>query len=278
MNIHRVSAIYFSPTGTTEKTVLTIAEGVGILFRKIDLTLPETRHSFRESFGENDLVIAGLPVYAGRLPMDLDDFFSGLKGNATPAIAVVVYGNRDYNDALIELKMRLEERGFLVRGAAAFIGEHTVSHKIATGRPDINDLNIALDFGKEAARLIMENASGELKLKGNYPFTWKGMDPQIVPDFPPRPVLVTNENCKQCKLCAQNCPWAAIDFNDSRIRDYSRCFFCHRCYKNCPSKAIQVTNEKFLVYLPQFEQALSPRRDPELFFPSGTEVNAEGRR
>jgi ferredoxin len=267
MNIHQVSAIYFSPTGTTQKTVLTITEGMGVLFRKIDLTLPGTRRSFKESFGENEVAIVGLPVYAGRLPLDLDDFFAGLRGHATPAVAVVVYGNRDYSDALIELKMKLEERGFLVRAAAAFIGEHTVSPKIATGRPDANDLSIAMDFGRKAARLVTENAPGELKVKGNYPFTWKGMDPKVQPEFPPRPRLVTNDDCIQCKLCAQNCPWAAIDFEDTKIRDYGRCFFCHRCYKNCPSQAIQVTNDKFLAYLPQFEQILAPRREPELFFP-----------
>ena len=42
--------------------------------------------------------------------------------------------------------------------------------------------------------------------------------------------------------------------------------FCYRCLKDCPSQAIQVTNDKFLAYLPQFEKMLSQRREPELFF------------
>ncbi len=269
MNTKRVAAIYFSPTGTTQKTILRIAEGTGIPFKQTDLTLPEIRRSFRESFGAEDLVFVGLPVYAGRLPKDLDDFFTGLNGNSTPAAAVVVYGNRDYNDALIELRMRLEGRGFIVRCATAFIAEHTVRSKIATGRPDANDLAIALDFGRKTAAYIDGGCFGKLELKGSYPFTWKGFDPKTPPDFPPRPRLVTNEDCKQCKLCAQNCPWAAIAPDDSRSRDYSKCMVCRRCLKNCPSRAIQVAGEKWFSYLPQFEERLSQRREPELFFPCG---------
>jgi len=266
MNIKSVSAIYFSPTGTTKKTVLTIAEGTGMPFKDIDLTLPESRRSIKQSFGEDDLVIVGMPVYAGRLPKHLDDFFAGLNGNSTPAAAVVLYGNRDYNDALIELKMRLEEKGFNVRSAAAFIGEHTVSAKIAAGRPDADDLSIALEFGRKSVRSIFENVSGKLEVKGSYPFTWQGYDPKSPPDFPPHPRIVTNDNCIQCKLCSQNCPWGAIDPDESKIRDYSKCPWCYRCLKNCPSRAIQAAGEKFLARLPQFEQMCSQRRDPELFF------------
>jgi ferredoxin len=263
-----LSAIYFSPTGTTQKTVRTIAKGTGLPFRSIDLTLPQPRRSFQQSFGRDDMVIVGLPVYVGRLPKGLDDFFSGLSGNRTPAVAVVLYGNREYNDALIELKMRLEERGFAVRAAAAFIGEHTYSCRIATGRPDAKDLAIALDFGKKAAGSIPENASGNLEVKGNYPFTWKGFNPKTPPDFPPRPRIVTTEKCTQCKFCSQHCPWAAISPDDSRLRDYYRCMVCYRCLKNCPSQAIQATGDTFITYLPQFEARLNAQRcEPELFLP-----------
>src|SRR5512143_2578043 len=108
MRIIKVSAVYFSPTGTTRRTVHAIAEGTGMPFSPEDLTLPERRRNFSRSFAADELVIVGLPVYAGRLPRNLEDFFEGLHGNSTPAVAVVVYGNRDYNDALLELKMKLD--------------------------------------------------------------------------------------------------------------------------------------------------------------------------
>ncbi len=266
MEINHATAIYFSPTGTTQKTVAAIAEGAGVNFRLIDLTLPESRQSSLRSFSQQELVIVGLPVYAGRLPMDLDDFFSGLQGDSTPAAAVVLYGNREYNDALIELKMRLEERGFRVKSAAAFIGEHTFSSKIATGRPDHADLAVAAEFGKKTLLTIIEEVSGKLELKGDYPFKWKGYNPRAHVDFPPHPRLVTTDSCTQCKLCAELCPWGAIDHADCKIRNYEKCMICYRCRKICPPQAIQVRGDKFLQFLPQFESRLNAQRcQPELF-------------
>ena len=149
------------------------------------------------------MAIVGLPVYGGRLPKNISDFFSGLHGAGAPAVAVVVYGNRDYDDSLYELKLILQERGFDVRAAAAFVGEHTVSSKIAAGRPDANDLSIALDFGKKVASAITNNVTGSLSLKGVYPFVSKGTDPTVCP--------TTSGDCTKCGLCAANCPWGAID-------------------------------------------------------------------
>lgn len=66
--------------------------------------------------------------------------------NNCTAIIVVVYGNWDYVDALIELRDIAVKMGFKPIAAAAFIGEHSFSTEdspIAYGRPDISDLNIA---------------------------------------------------------------------------------------------------------------------------------------
>jgi ferredoxin len=268
MKIEKAYAVYFSPTYTTQKSVTAFVKGMGFPMEEIDLTLPKTRRDFKRVFGKNEIVAVGLPVYGGRLPLDLEDFFSGLRGDGTPAVAIVLYGNREFDDALIELRMRLEERGFAVKAGAAFIGEHTFSVKIATGRPDAKDLAIAADFGKKVAAFIRKEASGTLILKGNYPFVKKGYDPKVHLEFPPHPRFTTTDDCNQCGLCSDDCPWAAIDSNDCRIRDYSKCMICYRCFKNCPVEAIQMTNEKFREYLPSFEKRLNAqRKEPELFLP-----------
>jgi ferredoxin len=268
MKIKNVYALYFSPTGTTRKTISAFAGGTGIPWKEIDLTLPETRQAFKQIFTEEDLLVAGLPVYGGRLPKHLEDFFSGLTGNATPAVALVMYGNREYDDALIELKLRLEEKGFTVKAGTAFIGEHTFSEKIAAGRPDTQDLVTAAHFGRRTIESINKGPSGKLNLKGNFPFIKKGYDPTIHLDFPPHPKVVTLERCTQCRICSQNCPWGAISPIDCRTRDYSKCLLCYRCLKNCPEKAIQSTGEKWLEYIPQFEKRLNAqRKEPELFLP-----------
>ena len=50
-----------------------------------------------------------------------------LQAHNTPAVCVVVYGNRAYDDALLELKDILTERGCRPIAGAAFIGEHSFS-------------------------------------------------------------------------------------------------------------------------------------------------------
>ncbi len=61
---------------------------------------------------ENDLLIVGMPVYAGRIPAIAIDALNKFKGNKTPAVIVCVYGNRDYDDALLELKDIVQNNGF----------------------------------------------------------------------------------------------------------------------------------------------------------------------
>ena len=63
--------MYFSPTGTTEKIVQELVEILAIKFgcekAYVDFTLPGIRET-AQSFGKEDLVVFGTPVYAGRVP------------------------------------------------------------------------------------------------------------------------------------------------------------------------------------------------------------------
>jgi ferredoxin len=246
-----------------------MAAGTGVATEDVDLTTPKSRQAFRRSFNKDELAIVGLPVYAGRLPFNIEDFFSGMIGNGALAVALVLYGNREYNDALMELKLRLEERGFSVKAGGAFIGEHTFSKNIATGRPDENDLAVAAAFGKKVVASIAAASPGTLTLKGSYPFTWKGYDPASPSAHPTHFKIVTGESCTKCGLCAENCPWSAINFDDPKIINSAKCSRCLRCVKNCPSTAKYIADEKFLSFLPDFEKRLNAKRcEPELFLPS----------
>jgi len=268
VNIKKAYAIYFSPTGTTEKAVIAAVGGMGLPIEKIDLTLLNTREKYSRSFQDDELAVVGLPVYGGRLPRNLNTFFSGLKGNGTPAVALVMYGNREYDDALIELKIRLEERGFGVKAGAAFIGEHTFSKNIATGRPDGNDLNTAAGFGKRIIESIYGGAANTLIVKGHYPSPLKGYDPATPGTNPIYPQIMTTDSCIKCGLCAENCPWGAINPQDVTRVDSALCLRCFRCLKVCPVQAKQVTDEKFMAFIPLFEKRLNTNcREPELFLP-----------
>jgi ferredoxin len=266
VKINRVCAAYFSPTGATRRVALAVAAGAGKPVEDLDLTGRASRQASNHAFARDQLVVVGLPVYAGRLPLKIDDFFSGLKGEATPAVALVVYGNRNYDDALLELKIRLEERGFEVKAAGAFIGQHTFSDKIASGRPDANDLTIASEFGKKALLAASEAQPGRLELKGSYPFVSKGYDPSNPGGRPSFFRIETTDLCSACGLCAEECPWGAIDPANPRVLDSTRCMRCLRCVKNCPASAKRIADEKFLAFLPEFEAKLNARRcEPELY-------------
>ncbi|MBN1692914.1 MAG: EFR1 family ferrodoxin [Dehalococcoidales bacterium] len=266
MIIDKIYAIYFSPTGTTEKAAIAVTDSTGIPYEKIDLTTRHARHDFKHTFKKSELAIVGLPVYGGRLPGKLDNFFTGLHGNSSPAIALVVYGNRAYEDALIELKVRLEERGFTVIAGAAFIGEHTFSKKIAGGRPDAADIIIAKNLGKKAVKNMDKLMQGTLHVKGDYPYLKEGFNSRK--PFGPLATftnIVTTEDCTRCGLCAEECPWEAIDSEDYATIDYTKCMRCFRCIRVCPAEAKKNISEKFDEALPVFEKMVSARKEPELF-------------
>ena len=144
---YNINALYFSPTSTTAKIVKTIANGICESYKEYNLTLPDKREEYQGlTFGSDDIVVIGVPVYKGRIPECLVDYFSKFTGNNTKAIFTVVYGNREYDDALLELKNIFEERGFIGIAVGAFIGEHSNTSLVAGGRPDMDDLNIAMHF------------------------------------------------------------------------------------------------------------------------------------
>ena len=269
MDIKKVHAVYFSPTGGTEKAVTAIAEGTGLPGERIDLTLLKNRRSFKKSFGSNELVVAGMPVYGGRIPTHLEDFFAGLKGNDTPAIAVAMYGNREYEDALIEMKVNLEERGFKVIAGGSFIGEHTYSRKVAGGRPDVKDLAIAREFGRKAIEGIDKAISGKLVVKGNYPYIAKGDDPAkaILGPVAAIALITATEDCTHCGLCVEQCPWGAITMNEALTVDYTKCLRCFRCIKVCPAGALKINDPKYHEIIAKFEEWLGPlHKEPEMFY------------
>ncbi len=152
MNNQPVHSVFFSPTGTTRTVVQAVLQGTGKNSGlEIDLQEPVGGQLF---FAMDDPVVIGMPVYAGRLPRLAVERFSSVQGSETPAVAVVVYGNRAYDDALLELCDLCTAQGFKVTGAAAFIGEHSFSSAdfpIAANRPDENDIRLAEEFGARFA-------------------------------------------------------------------------------------------------------------------------------
>jgi ferredoxin len=261
MNKH-LNLLYFSATDTTAQVVKTVADGMNGSVKENNITLPNHRN--RDiTFGEDDLVIIGVPVYGGRVPAFLIDYFTRVKGNNTVAVFIVVYGNRNYDDALLELRDAFERNGFIGVAGGAFIGEHSFTNKVGTGRPDQRDLEIARRFGteiKEKLSMIKDKDLfnlPELFVKGNYPYKERKSMPIM---------LETNVRCTNCGLCAEHCPMGAIDFNNYSNIDAAKCIRCCSCIKKCPEDAKSMSHElqkkttQFLI-----DNFSTVRNEPEVY-------------
>ena len=105
------------------------------------------------------LAVIVVPVYGGHVAPLAMERLENIRGLDTPTVLVVVYGNRAYEKALMELDAFAIPHGMKVIAGATFIGEHSYSTDkcpIADGRPNESDLNYAEDFGRK----IMEKISG----------------------------------------------------------------------------------------------------------------------
>ena len=265
MDINSAKLVYFSPTNTTKKVVEGIAEGIQVeTVEDLDLTPPEAGTRQYEEIHDG-LAIIGTPVYGGRVPMDAVRRLERLKGNDTPAVVVVVYGNREYEDALIELKDLVSQAGFKPVAGGVFIGEHSFANEttpIAMGRPDSEDLNKAREFGKMIRDKLRDIQALDdmppLHVPGNSPYKERGK--------PSKESMATQEAlCTKCETCAAVCPTAAITVEDTVMTDPMACIYCCACIKNCP------TGARFMESPPLIEKAkwlhtnYSKRKEPEMY-------------
>ncbi len=267
----KINTMYFSATDTTKRVVSGIAKKISentdreITVNNIDFTLPEVRKE-PVSFTKEDVVIVGVPVYAGRVPNVLLKYLNSITGNGALAVAVVVYGNRNYDDALIELKDILELNGFKVIAGGAFIGEHAFSKILAKNRPDEKDMAIVSDFANQIYKKITTQDPIPVSVNGETPYRKYYMpkdrngNPVDFRKITPK----TNSNCTDCKVCANVCPMGSIDFKDvSKLNGI--CIKCCACIKKCPNNAKYFDDKNYLKHKSELEIDFASRREPELF-------------
>lgn len=263
--MNSVRTIYFSPTGTTRSIVEAVARGVGgETVQQVDLTRAATRGRFRDE-PNPALTIIGVPVYTGRVAYQAVEALQRMVGRGGPAVVVVVYGNRAFEDALLELCDISRRVGFIPVGGAAFVGEHSFSSAvtpIAVGRPDPEDLEEAARFGKMVRERV--EAIGTLrglpplKVPGNFPY--RARDQHIA-----SPETVMNL-CTRCKRCQEVCPENAVSVTDDGVMsDKDNCILCCACVKNCPTGARQMDNAALGRIAEMLSTTCRERKKPEFF-------------
>ena len=265
MKIDKVNLVYFSPTNTTKKILEGISQGIQAeSVEHFDLTLPEAEKRAAASFG-SELTIFGIPVYGGRVPLTALNRLQRFKGQDTPAVLVAVYGNREFEDALLELKDVAVAAGFKPLAGGAFIGEHSFSKEnlpIAEGRPDKEDADVTAAFGKQIADKMNGISDGSaisiIEVPGNSPYKERGPSGPISP-------RTQDDVCTQCGTCAEVCPTGAITVADTVVTDADKCILCCACVKSCPSEARVMDNPNIEKVAKWLNSNFSQRKEPDIF-------------
>ena len=230
--------VYFSPTKATQKIAYEVADAIAADRDLTSIAINPTKPKSR-------------PV-----PAVLIDCIDQFEGDGAKAVVVGVYGNRHYDDALLEAADLLGERGFKVIAAGAFIGEHSMAPRVGAGRPDADDLAVAAQFGHDVAALIEQGATETPAIKGNRPYR-DGM-----PDTGARPA--TTDACTKCGICVKLCPMGIIDADDpAQVAD--GCLQCNACVKGCPQDAKRFEGEQAAAIVAMLEGNCLERKEPELF-------------
>ncbi len=267
MKIDSLKLVYFSPTGTTKKVAHSIIKGLDIKPAILyDITKPQIRENITIKTGKEELLIVAVPVYMGRVPAIISKYLHRIKANKTPVICIVVYGNRTYASALLELQDILSGTGCIPVASGAFIGEHSFSDKefpIAESRPDSSDLQIAENLGKKVKDKLHSIHAVEEILKnevpGNYPYG--GVTELWSVDF-----IAVSDKCTKKGTCAEVCPTGAINTEDTSIIDKEKCISCCACIKSCPENARTMKESRVKDAAIRLNKLFREPKIPEVFY------------
>lgn len=242
--------IIFSPTGGTEKVAHIIGGQWSENPRIIDLSDPKTDYSDCE-IAQEDQVLVAMPSFGGRAPAVAIERLKKIAGNGAKCTLVCVYGNRAYEDTLVEMEDAAKESGFQVVAAVAAVAEHSIMPQYAAGRPDASDKKQLEQF----AERIAGKTEAVVSIPGNRPYKKAG-GAGLVPKV--------GKSCTKCGLCAENCPVQAID-PASFTADAKKCISCMRCVKQCPEKARNVNGAMVSIAAMAIKKACSVRKENELY-------------
>ena len=275
MKLEKIWAVYFSGTGTTRRTVERIAGGIAsrlnLPAESVDFSRPAVRQETLRS-GEKDLVVFGTPVYAGRVPNVLLPFLQErIVGGGALAVPVVLFGNRNYDDALIELRNILTADGMHPIAAGAFVGEHSFSRVLGADRPNAEDEALMDEFAARVAELAAGLDAAPVKS-----VAVRGQEP-LRPYYTPRdrvgnPINILKvkpktdlSRCGGCGLCADLCPMGSIDPADvSAVRGI--CIKCCACVKGCPTGAKFFDDAGYLYHQHELEAQYARPAENEVFY------------
>ncbi len=249
-----IYSIYFSPTGGTEKVCDIIASAFSEDITAVELIAGEDDFS-QVKLTKDDIAIIGGPVFGGRIPGVAMERLEQISGGGAKAVLVAVYGNRAFDDALMDLKVGSEKAGFVTVAGIAANAEHSIARSIAAGRPDCDDEKVLKEFAEKIKEKIAKGIT-EVEIPGNVHEERKASSAM--------PIIVS-EDCNECGSCVDECPVGAIPKDASNTTDTDKCMGCMRCISICPNSARSLPTERLQAVTEMLTKACPDRSENELF-------------
>lgn len=209
-----------------------------------------------EALDAEALTLIAVPSYGGRVPAPAAERIAKLRGNQARCVVLTVYGNRAYEDTLLELSDLAAGSGFRVIAAAAAVAEHSILHQYAAGRPDSRDEEQLRGFAGRILEKLRSGAEDAPAIPGNRPYRKAG-GAGLVPK--------ATKACTGCGLCAEKCPTGAISKQDPKKTDGKACISCMRCVSLCPHGARKASGLMTSIAGMAIKKACAERKSNELF-------------
>lgn len=248
--------IIFSPTGGTEKAAMMLASSLSPNTKVFDLT--DTKLKAVNLPAEKDAVaVIAMPSYGGRVPGLAAERMNNIHADGMPCVLLCVYGNRAYEDTLVEMQDLAEQCGFTVVAAVAAIAEHSIMHQYAANRPDKEDAQNLKQIGvKISQKLAQGQINQSFTIPGNRPYKKAG-GVSLVPK--------ATSACVSCGLCAEMCPAGAISKTKLNSADSKKCISCMRCVVKCPHSARKINGAMVSAASLAIKKVCSIRKECELY-------------
>ncbi|MFR3272422.1 MAG: DUF362 domain-containing protein [Slackia sp.] len=257
METKKMYSVVFSATGSTKTIVRRFCRAFGVDAEEFDVTREKAR-SIKRSMRAILWFSAFRRTEAAFLSRALDKI-AACEGNGACAVLVVSYGNRDIDDTLLELADAVEKAGFRVVSAAAFVAQHSIFERVASGRPDAADFADIDAFAKERTRsshrpphtTIARRAGAGLSALSRI-----------------RRRAVHPRDCggvHRVRRCALECPVGAISLENPKSIDAARCISCMRCVAVCPLKGRSLRGLKFKMAAGVFTVKHSRRQGSRMY-------------
>lgn len=247
--------IVFSPTGGTQKVATLLTDALEGGADHIDLT--DSKQDFHTiQLTKEDVAVISVPSYGGRVPAVAVERLAAMNGQGARAVLVCVYGNRAYEDTLVELEDAAKQAGFQVIAAVAAIAEHSIARQFAAGRPDAKDAEQLTAFAQQIQRKLSDGTVLEPNLPGNRPYKKAGGVGMV-----PKPT----KECTRCGVCAVKCPVQAISRENPKKVDEKACISCMRCIAVCPQGARKLNPVMLSAASLMLKRVCAERKECELF-------------